>query len=131
MPKLKQINQLYLNNLMKEEMIIQEMYPQLLMLNLLFPRIVYPQFWNLMINVLKESFNKEILHYFYSTLLQKNLQLLENNSIKLLLKEEDQYYLQQLNPMMVMDTSKDLQNMLELIPPMFPLSCQLLQDKKL
>jgi len=25
--------------------------------------------------------------------------------------------------MMAMDTSKDLPNMLELIPPMFPLSC--------
>ena len=62
-------------------MIIQEMLTQFKMLNSLFLLIVIPQLWSSMINVLRKSFNKETLHYFYSIHLQKNLQQLENNSI--------------------------------------------------
>lgn len=77
---------------MKEDMTIQAMLHQFLILNILFYQIALPQLWNLTTNVLKESFNKECLHYFYSILLLKNLQKQENYSIKQLLKEKEKYY---------------------------------------
>jgi len=92
---------------MKEETIIQEIWPHQTMLNNSLTQMLTQLLWNLMINASKKYFNKEILPYFYSIPLLKNLSKPEISSTKQHLLKKGVYYSLYPNLMMVMDISKD------------------------